>query len=177
MTQEGTSATLRRRIGGFALTCAAACGGFNTAGLLPERPDAGRPGEAETGAGAGAGSGADLAGDDGGALHLAMPDEADASSSAAPPSADASDDARASTFGPLDGAAREGSFTGVGDAADGAPVDMSTPCGDLTRCCGNLVIAPPLAAACYAPTFASDAGNGPACKSTLESFRDAGLCP
>jgi hypothetical protein len=67
-----------------------------------------------------------------------------------------------------------------GTAADAAneAMDASTdPCGKLTQCCGGLVFAPPLAAACYAPTVQVEGGAAPSCVSTLEGFREAGLCP
>jgi hypothetical protein len=62
-----------------------------------------------------------------------------------------------------------------GSAADRADLDAETPCAALAQCCSRLIVAPPLAAACYVTTQ-SDGGAG-ACGSTLATFQDSGLCP
>jgi hypothetical protein len=157
----------------------ASCGGLSTAGLLdPERVDGGHPGSATRGLGDGGATAADDA-----ALQLAV-------SGAAGIERDASLELPDSSHGsPYDAAAMDGgSFDTVasdGTATDGAVADtaaldaamVSSPCGELTQCCGLLLIAPALAAACYGPTVQGDAANPSGCASTLDAFRDAGLCP
>ncbi len=166
----------------FLLGSSAACGGFNTAGLLPLlKADAGSPDPADTmSSGGGAGAGGAAATDDGSALlDLGGQDAGGTSSEAAPrPATDASLDSDAAADSTPADHPPKGSRDGEADDAafaDGPP--SSGPCAELTACCGRLVIAPPLAAACYAPTVQGDAGNASSCVSTLVSFRDAGLCP
>lgn len=49
------------------------------------------------------------------------------------------------------------------DVVTEAPAQTVTACGELTMCCSRLVIAPPHAAACYAPTSQGDAGSTANC--------------
>ncbi len=163
----------------FLLVSSAACGGFNTAGLLPLlKADGGSPGPADTtSSGGGGGSGGAATDDSSPVLDLGSQDAGATTSDAAPPPMDASLDAPGSDSTPPDHAPRGPQDAEAADATTADGPAASGPCAELTACCGHLVIAPPLAAACYAPTVQGDAGNASSCVSTLVSFRDAGLCP
>jgi hypothetical protein len=68
--------------------------------------------------------------------------------------------------------------TPSGTATDGGTeTDSDTPCGVLLQCCERLVLAPPLAAACYLSAQATDGGDAGTCGSALTGFQDSGLCP
>jgi hypothetical protein len=155
------------RLGAF-LVAVSACGGLSTAGLLPQALDAG---------GGRAPGGAQI---DAGGLAQGYDDEASAGFTLSPPQAveagpasspsDASSDGDGDAAYILPGPAPDAS------AADSADLDAETPCGALTQCCSHLIVAPPLAAACYV-SAQSDGGGAGGCGFTLATFRDSGLCP
>jgi hypothetical protein len=66
-----------------------------------------------------------------------------------------------------------------GDSGAAQPLDAGTagqgPCARLLDCCPRLVVAPPVALACYA-TAEADAGDGRACDTALGTLTDAGVC-
>jgi hypothetical protein len=95
----------------------------------------------------------------------------------------ATTDAAMRTDTPVDGSLDDGGGNAPTPTPSVAAVDGSietdgdTPCGALLQCCGRLVVAPPLAAACYLSAQAADGGDAGACGPTLASFQDSGLCP
>ena len=149
----------------LALVAMSACGGLSTAGLLPLAigADGGRPlGVAQIGEG-GPAPGYD---DDASvSLALSPPQAVDAEPASTPADASAGGDgAYIHPGGPSDAS-----------AADSADLDAETPCGALAQCCSRLIVAPPLAAACYVSAQSDGAAGG--CESTLATFQDSGLCP
>jgi|SRR5580704_13642215 hypothetical protein len=160
-----------RYAGALVLGGACACGGIGFSGLLQSHgPDGGeeQPETAEADAGSGTSSADD--------------DAAFGSSTQAPvsSSADAAmrtdEGADVSVDRSLDGSGD--TPTPPGDATDGSiETDSDTPCGVLLQCCQRLVVAPPLAAACYLSAQATDGGDAGTCGSALASFQDSGLCP
>jgi hypothetical protein len=151
----------------LALIAVSACGGLSTAGLLARGigADGGSAlGAAQTGEG-GPAPGYD---DDAWAgLALSPLQAADASPASSPADASADIDG--------DGAHTPSGSPSDASAADRVDLDAETPCGALSQCCSRLIVAPPLAAACYL-SAQSDGGAG-GCGSALATFQDSGLCP
>jgi hypothetical protein len=149
-----------------ALTGAAGCGldlsGERlVVGQVPSGPDA-----------ATSASGVGYAPDDGGALDLILPDGGSTSSydgSFADQRPAFADDHDASLPPGTSGDAAAEAMA-VGDGAQ-------SPCARLVTCCQSLIVAPPLALACYAGAQQADGGDAGTCEITLASLGDAGLCP
>ncbi len=151
-TRFGTSTRILALIG------VSACGGLGTSGLLPLA--VGTDGGRALGGAQSEGGPAPRYNDDASVgLELSPPVAVDASSPA---------DASADVHG-------DGAYVHPSDASAANPTDSATPCGELAQCCSRLILAPPLAAACYV-TAQSD-GGAAGCGSTLATFHDAGLCP
>jgi hypothetical protein len=151
----------------LALVGVSACGGLGTAGLLTQAAgtDGGRAlGGAQIGDGGAAPSYND---DASSGFELSPPVLVDADPASSP--VDGSVDVHGDGAYVIPGRPSDAS------AADRADLDAETPCGALAQCCSRLIVAPPLAAACYV-TAQSD-GGAAGCGSTLATFKDSGLCP
>jgi hypothetical protein len=150
----------------LALVWASACGGLSTAGLLQ---GTGADGGRALGGGAqNSEGGPSLGYDDASTVLVLTPPQAmDAQPLHSPL------DASADTSG--DEPHVSPALLSDGAVADRADLDADTPCGALAQCCSRLILAPPLAAACYVSAGA-DGGAG-TCASTLATFQDSGLCP
>ena len=151
----------------LALVGVSACGGLGTVGLLTQAngTDGGRAlGVAQLGD---AGVAPSYNEDASSGLELSPPLLVDAAPAASP--VDGSVDVQGDGVSVVPGRPSDAS------AADRADLDAETPCGALAQCCSRLIVAPPLAAACYL-TAQSDGGSA-GCGSTLATFQDSGLCP
>jgi hypothetical protein len=151
----------------LALVAVSACGGLSTAGLLQQAIGA-DGGTALGGAQIGEGDPA-----------LGYDDDASAGFAFSPPQAvdadPASSPADASADVDVDGAYILPGRPSDASATDRADLDAETPCGALAQCCSRLIVAPPLAAACYVSAQSDGAAGG--CGATLATFQDSGLCP
>ncbi|MGH7438439.1 MAG: PilZ domain-containing protein [Polyangiaceae bacterium] len=145
----------------LALAAVSACGGLSTAGLL--LPGAGADGGR-------APVGAQIA-EDGAARNY----DDDASAGFALSPLQAVDAGPADAAADVDGAYMPAAHDSEASTADGADLDAETPCVALAECCSRLIVAPPLAAACYVTAQSDGAAGG--CGASLATFRDSGLCP
>lgn len=150
---------------------ASACGGIGTGGLL--QPPASDPAASATEYGATGAGGA--AGPDADATATSGPSVAATSDAATDAMVPAAIDAPFEAA--LDGGGHNDAPATDAGADDPVETDGATSCVELSQCCERLIVAPPLAAACYLSTQTSDSGSAGTCISTLAGLRDSGLCP